>query len=334
MKWQYHGFGPNAGMHFPVMFDTQGKMVGFRGVYPVEINIPQKEGVKTTSLSIGSLYLVIPELRGKKLGLALQQFTQDYYGGYMAIGSNLGTSAPIYRKSGYLMLDQMHRYLVPFSEGYESLLMEPNNGYKNCFWRELAEEVKPESISPAELEAIWNNSPCSQLLSINKSKSFWEWRYLTHPVYKYYLFGGKDKGGAIVGRICHFYDEQGMLMDTTLFRILEVVPMENFSSIGGSSSKISILLKGALQWAKNQGCVGAEAYMTSMRFDGLLKNCGLYLLSEENKGLNIISNYEPITKSQKLTNVSIFVVGEQITDNFNDVYMSLADSDQDRPNIV
>jgi len=334
MMWQYRGFGSKEGMHFPSLFDSQGNMIGFRGVFPVEINIPQSDVVKTMTMAVGSLYLVIPEHRGKKLGLALQQFTQQYYGNYMAIGSNLGTSAPIYKKSGYLMLDQMNRYLVPFDSNYEKLLVEENKDFEKYIWNGDCEGAMPVNMSSTELSSIWNSSPCSKMLSINKTESFWEWRYLNHPVYKYYFFGGKEKGGLIVGRICGFYDNQGKLLDWKLFRILEIIPSEDFSSLSNDSSKLCILLKQVLKWAKSQGCFGTETYMTSKRFNDLLTNCGMALLSDENQELNIISNYEPITKSPKLTNVSIYLGEENTVNDFDGIYMSLADSDQDRPNII
>ena len=333
IRWQYQGFGANAGMHFPVLFDKDGRMIGFRGVFPVEVNVPTKTGIITTTMAVGSLYLVIPEFRGQKLGLALQQFTQECYGNYMAIGSNLGTSAPIYKKSGYLMLDQMRRYLVPFNEDYNSLLIEPNDSYKQYLWKNVGDTVEEAKLSPNELSLIWGNSPLSKMLSINKSESFWKWRYLNHPTYKYFIFGGKDEGGIVVGRICHFYKDNGVMSKKTLFRILEIIPTDEYPDSQIFSQKLHDLVCGVLSWAKANECAGAEAYLTTNVFDTILKQCGMLLNTKVND-LNIISNYEPMTISPKLTNVSIYLGEDNIIGDFNSVYMSLADADQDRPNIV
>lgn len=333
MLWQYQGFGKNAGMHFPTLFDKDGRMIGFRGVFPVEVNVPTKDGLITTTMAVGSLYLVIPEFRGQKLGLALQQFTQECYGNYMAIGSNLGTSAPIYKKSGYLMIDQMRRYLAPFNDEYKYLLIDPNETYKKNIWQ-CGEDAKIEArLSSKELAVIWLKSPLSKMLSINKSESYWEWRYLKHPIYKYFMFGGFDDGGVVVGRICHFYNDSGIISKTSLFRILEIIPTEEAVSSQICSQKLSDLICGVLSWAKSIGCAGVEAYLTTNVFDTLLKKCGMSL-NTENNSLNIISNYEPMTSSPKLTNVSIYLGEDNVVKSFDSIYMSLADSDQDRPNIV
>ena len=328
MLWQYKGYGRNSGMHFPTLFDKEGKMIGFRGVYPAEINIPSENGIKHEALAIGALYLVIPEYRGKKLGLALQQFTQECYGNYLAIGSNLGTSAPIYRKSNYLMMDGMHRYIAPLNKQFSSLLVDKE--YEVPFWSNTANlpQAKEINISATELEIIWNESPCSKMLSINKSKDFWDWRYKNHPIYKYFFFGGKNEGGIIVGRICNLYDDNLNKKEYTIFRILEIIPEGD----GFISEKLSNLLKGVVQWADNHGCCMVETYLTTERYAKLLNGSGFTQLSlEESKRL--VSNYEPMATSPKLTNVSLYLGGSEYAD-FDSVYRSLADSDQDRPNIV
>ena len=156
MLWQYKGYGRNSGMHFPTLFDKEGKMIGFRGVYPAEINIPSEGRIKREGLAIGALYLVKPEYRGKKLGLALQQFTQECYGNYLAIGSNLGTSAPIYRKSNYLMMDGMHRYIAPLNKKFSTLLVDKE--YNVSFWLNTANKPQANdvNISSSELEDAFN----------------------------------------------------------------------------------------------------------------------------------------------------------------------------------
>lgn len=328
LRWQYNGCGKQSGMHFPVLFNRDGRMIGFRGAYPAEINIPYNNKVVTSSIAIGALYLVIPEYRGKKLGLALQQFTQEYYGNYMAIGSNLGTSAPIYRKSNYLMLEQMHRYVTFLNmdakvlclSNYTPYLTDKKSNYNK------AEAV---DISPKEMEVIWKESPCSEMLSINKSEDYWNWRYYKHPIYKYVFFGGKDNGGVIVGRICNLYKDKNRQIDPTIFRIIEIIPDHN----SFCSSKLSELMIGVINWARLKGCCMIETYMTTNIFSNLLVNCGFRLLSAEESKM-IVSNYEPMSESHKLTNVSIYIGCENDCKSFDTIYLSIADSDQDRPNLI
>lgn len=327
MLWQYKGYGRNSGMHFPTLFDKGGKMIGFRGVYPTEVNIPTEGGIKTELLAIGALYLVIPEYRGKKLGLALQQFTQECYGNYLAIGSNLGTSAPIYRRSNYLMMERMHRHIAPLNNQISALLLDDMQ--IDLFWSNIDSIPQADVVSlpSKKLEKLWHESPCSKMLSINKSEDFWEWRYKSHPIYEYYFFGGEGKGGVIVGRICNIYDDNRNKIETTCFRILEIIPEgDSFYS-----EKLSNLITGVIQWAKNQGCCMVEAYLTSEKYSKLLSTNGFFQLTQADCN-KIISNYEPMAISPKLTNVSMYLGGNEYTD-FDSIYLSLADSDQDRPNI-
>lgn len=328
MCWQYQGFGKYAGMHFPTMFDSKGRMIGFRGVFSAEINIPTEKGIKTDSLAVGSLYLVIPEYRGKKLGLALQQFTQECYGNYLAIGSNLGTSAPIYRKSNYLMMERMHRYLAPLNRQISALLLDDMQ--IESYWLNSGQipQVEDVTLPSKELAELWGESPCSKMLSINKSEDFWNWRYKSHPIYKYYFFGGKRKGGLIVGRICNLYDDSLKKKEMTLFRILEIIPEGD----GFYSEKLSKLLAGVVQWASNHGCCMVETYLTTEKYTKLLLKNGFLQLTQANYS-QIVSNYEPMAKSPKLTNVSMYLGGNDYAD-FESIYLSLADSDQDRPNLV
>lgn len=334
MLWQYQGYGSHSGMHFPVLFNREGKLIGFRGVFPVEVNIPSDDGVKTKTMAVGALYLVTPEYRGKKLGLALQQFTQECYGNYLAIGSNFGTSAPIYKKSNYLMLERMHRYVAPFDNNYADLLLDSNTNLQEYFVTSNCQEETDAPLSASELEEIWKLSPCSKMLSINKSEAYWNWRYINHPIYKYYFFGGPDKGGLIVGRICNTYNDSLKKLKASVFRILEIIPSSLDNNQDFDTPLLRKLFKGVMKWAANRGCSGIETYMTSTKFNTLLSACGLYKIIESNNVLDIISNYEPITKSPKLTNVSIFLGGANSITDFESAYISLADSDQDRPNII
>ena len=131
-----------------------------------------------------------------------------------------------------------------------------------------------------------------------------------------------------MGRICNLYDDNLNKKEYTIFRILEIIPEGD----GFISEKLSNLLKGVVQWADNHGCCMVETYLTTERYAKLLNGSGFTQLSlEESKRL--VSNYEPMATSPKLTNVSLYLGGSEYAD-FDSVYISLADSDQDRPNIV
>lgn len=338
LRWQYEGYGKYKGMQFPVLFDGD-KMIGFRGIFPSEIRIPDGSSFKVESVGVASMYLVIPEYRGQKLGLALQQYTTQYYKNYFVIASNLKTSAPIYRKNGYLMLDQMLRYIIPLHENYNTILVNTDDKqrYLTDIKKEYYHTEVPVSISSSKLEEFWNMSLGNkQILAINKTRAFWEWRFINHPVYRYLFFGGTDKGGIVVARVCNLYNDDGTLRKNKVFRILELIPENSDVWDGNYSAKLSDLLIGVLSWAQQAGCSAAEFYTTTHRFEKTLSYIGMKEINEKatNSYLDCISYFEPCSSTPRLSNVSLYLSSYNGEKNFDFTYFTLSDADQDRPNII
>lgn len=335
-EWQYQGYGKFQGLGFPLLFH-ENRLIGFRGLYPSELRIQLNDKIIIKPIMVGSLYLVIPEYRGRKLGLALQQYTMEKFDSYFAIASNLKTSAPIYKKYGYHMMDHMLRYLIPLDEIFSNLLIEKNTRYLNCMFHKNGNIEYPTEIDAIDLEYFWENSiKANNILCINKSQAFWNWRYKKNPIYKYLFFGGINKGGIIVGRICDLYDNNNNLMKEKIFRILEIIPEDCNVWNGVISSSLIELLEGVLSWAKKNDCCGAEFYTSTHRFESILKNVGMCEVNEceYNKDLVIYSYFEPVTIGERLSNLNLYLGDYKDTLNFDDTNFSLSDADQDRPNII
>lgn len=333
--WQYEGYGRRKGVHFPLLFEGN-KLIGFRGFYPAELRIPCQSRIEIEPLAIGALYLVLPDYRGQKLGLALQQYTIEHEHNYLAIASNLRTSAPLYKKSGYFMQEQMLRYLLPLNERYKSLLCCPGNMYQRDLFHIQGESVKPTELSAVDLQDFWQCSIGNlSILSLNKTKDFWQWRFLDNPCYDYLFFGGMGKGGVIVARICDLFDNDQKRAEK-IFRILEFIPERTEVWDGVCDDNTVSLLTGILRWAQQKGCVGAEFYVTTHRLSSVLEAAGMKEVnrSMDNKYLDIVSYYEPVTNDSRLSNVSLCIPHYLGNLDFNDVYFTLSDADQDRPNIL
>lgn len=335
MQWQYEGYGVKKGFHFPLLF-CEGKIIGFRGIIPSELRIPVDDTIIIEPVAIAALYLIEPKFRGQKLGLALQQYTTQNYVNFFSIASNLSTSAPIYRKSGYSMLDEMLRYILPLNENYAGLLLTPNDNYRQYLFDSGCNVENPVSFTASEMEDFWIKSiGDKKILSMNKSCDFWEWRYLNSPVYKYIFFGGIGKGGLIVARVCKLYNDK-QLRDETFLRILELVPENSDVWDGKSDVELIQLLKGIFKWAQQNECTGVDFYSTTHSFASSLEAAGMREINEqyENKKLEVFSYFEPVTTSKRLCNVSVFLSDHQMDVDFDKTYFTLADSDQDRPNIL
>lgn len=337
LLWQYQGFGPLKGMSFPLLFDGD-RLIGFRGVYPVELQIPDVNRYHYQVSSVGSLFLVIPEYRGRKLGLMLQQYTMDKYKGYWAIASNLGTSAPIYKKSGYNVLDKMFRYLKPLTYEYKALLISQDIDFEIKDDLDSLTIENPIPFNSAVFSEIWEKSTKGKsILALNKNEGFWEWRFNKSPVYDYYYFGGLNSGGLIVARISDIYDENKNKLDSKILRILEIIPEDSSVWDYSSNTRLNKLIEGVLAWGKMKGCCGAEFYTTTKRLENTLLNSSFLEVNynDANKDIDIISYFEPASISPRLSNVNYLINSSKKVDvDFDDVYFSLSDADQDRPNIL
>ncbi len=332
--WQYQGYGKVSGMAFPVLFDNN-LLIGFRGVCPQELRYIQDGRIVIDTIAIASLFLVRPEYRGQKLGLLLLQKTLEKYGNFMAIASNLKTSAPIYKKSGYSIMNEMYRYVVPLSLRYGSILLDNSVDFTKHILNIHENAIYPVSFTAEQLSSAWNNSIANHdIISLNKSTDFWSWRFLNHPVYNYLFFGGKGQGGIIVARVSSLYNDQGNELEPKVFRILEIIPEDTNVWLGNYSSALTGLLSRVLKYAQEIGCVAAEFYCTTRLFEPSLINSGMYLVAD-NPQLDAASYFEPLSMTVKrLSNVTLALPRYKGEADFSKVYLSLSDADQDRPNIM
>lgn len=332
LQWQYHGFGQMAGMKLPLLFDGD-KMIGYRLMIPIEIMLSDKAGNHTVIPSaVSTLFFVDKDYRGMKLGLKLQLYTIEHYGGYFAIASNLKTSAPIYKKSGAKMLDTMYRYVRPLSEGMKNLLI----GDAKTEWSINAPQsyIAPVEANCSELASAWKRFIGDRnVTTLNRSEEFWRWRYKDSPIYKYYTF--KSESGYVVGRICDLYNDVREKTDVKVFRVLEFIPSD-FNVWNHTTNKnAETLIDGVCGWAKEKGCVAAEFYMSSSRFDKVMEKTGFKEINkDENTASSVMSYFEPCDTAHRLSNVSI--QSSLLPDDFDfeDTYFTLSDADQDRPNII
>lgn len=330
-RWHYTGFGENSGMRFPLLF-AGDKLIGYRMMTPIEIMISDKEGNHTTTrLSASSLYYVDKEYRGMKLGAKLEQKVIDFYGGYFTIAANPVTAVPILKRSGCKMIDTMLRHFRPLVEDLSPIIVAacPHD------WKMASAKV----IEPCELDAksmaeIWMKSiEGKNVTSLNRSADFWQWRYIDDPIYKYYFF--HDQSGLIVARICDIFNEQGEKTSYKVVRLLEVIPSNQCVWDGEECAEFSSLIDGVCGWGKAQGCLAAEFYTSTHRFDAAMEKAFFEEINLKEPLCNsIMSYFEPQSTSHRLSNLGI--MSSLVPDDFEyyNSYFTLSDADQDRPNIL
>ena len=335
LRWQYTGYGQMGGMKMPLLFHGD-KLIGFRLLIPIEILLTDNTGNHIIFPSaVSTLFYVDKAYRGMRLGLKLQLYTIEHYGGYFAIASNLNTSAPIYKKSGAKMITSMYRYFRPLSSDISSLELG-TCCHKWNFVKPLGVEPPRIIENTKELADAWAKSiDGKRVTSLNRSEGFWQWRYLESPIYKYHFFGNEAEGGYIVGRVCDLYDESHYKTGNKVFRILELIPCHQSVWDGGEDIKLSSLIDGVCGWAKEHGCIAAEFYISSSRFENIMVRASFEEINkQEPLASSILSYFEPISATHRLSNVTL--QSDRLFDDFDfeNSYFTLSDADQDRPNII
>lgn len=334
LRWQYTGYGQMGGMRMPLLFHDD-KLIGFRLMIPIELMLSDNEGNhKVIPSAVSTLYFVDANYRGMKLGLKLQLYTIEHYGGYFSIASNTKTSAPIYKKSGAKMLETMNRYFRPLVQDISALIVSDSSKDWSC--KDLKKVIAPHSITARELADAWAKSvEGKNITSLNKSEEFFQWRYLDSPIYKYEYFGSEENGGLIIGRISDLFDGNKQKTGKKVFRILELIPQNQSVWDGQTDAILSSLIDGVCGWAKEQGCLAVEFYMSSSRFGEVMSEAGFEEINkEEPLASSVMSYFEPCDTGHRLSNV--FVQSSQVADDFDfeNSYFTLSDADQDRPNII
>ncbi len=330
-RWHYEGFGEKAGVRFPLLFDGD-RLIGYRMMTPIEMMLSDEWGNhKVVPLAASSLYFVESAYRGMKLGVKLENHVIDYYGGYFTIAANPVTAVPILKRSGCKMIDTMLRHFRPLKNDISPIIVGP------C--EHKWESVRAKVINPCEIDAetlarIWAASiDGKNVTALNRSQAFWQWRYLDDPVYKYHFF--RDQNGLVVARVCDIFNGRNMRTGLKVLRVLEVIPTQQDVWDGRRSEGLSSLIDGVCGWGKAQGCMAAEFYTSTHRFDAVMADAHFeeINLSEPLCGC-VMSYFEPESDSHRLSNVGI--LSSLVPDDFNfyNSYFTLSDADQDRPNIL
>lgn len=334
LKWHYTGFGKYSKEGAFALYDND-KIIGFRLMIPIEISLSSTKSKRVIQSAVSTLYYILPEYRGMKLGLKMQLYVMEKWGSFFAIASNLGTSAPIYRKSGAFMLDKMYRHIIPLREEYGNIMLEKSDRFKGFIYKGN-KATTPVNLNPKELSDFWHQSTNGvNVTSLERDEEFWDWRYKQSPVYKYVFFGGEKEGGIIVGRVCNLYDGGGKQRSEKVFRILEFIPANKNVWSGSYDKDMHNLLEEVIGWAKNEGCVACEFYTSTTHFDSILSQTGFLEINinPDHVWLDSFSYFEPCG-SGRLCNVSLYVKEYDDEFDFNNTYFTLSDADQDRPNVL
>lgn len=331
--WQYHGFGPAAGLHNCRVALDGGRIVGFLGAIP---GIYQFDGRQVPGVAL-ALWVVAQEYRNSGLGILLMREVAKQ--GEVVLC--LGVAPAVFRyylATGYKLLPALHRYVVPLDAGaYAMLLDQPVDAATIGRWcpSPAARLPEPKPIDADELAAIWAVSASQWKLSLVRTPEFWAWRYTQAVGFEYLQFGDARRG-AVVARLDRISSTDKPSVDgKSVLRIIEVLPVEAITarpqeSFAESSRGTAEVLVGLLAWAKTQGAIAADFQCSSTRLEPWLYQAGLRKRSENDPVTQLPELFNPLRYSAAQINLMVKAKGWTDAD-FDTAYMVKSDGDMDRP---
>lgn len=338
-RWQYRGFGQLRGYdNFQLLFDEK-KLIGFRAVIPLEIQITRNKAIKVETCMASAMWMVSPDYRGMGLGYRIHHNTEMASEASLAIGANPKTSVPLYLRGGYHEIKRFNRYIMPLHNDYLQLLIHPCDKSELDGWIPNYTDIPSisENNNTKELEEVWMHSTSeADMVALHRTAEFWQWRYLDSPVFKYHVFGGKEKGGIVVVRI-----EKVMGApkdDLIVLRIIEAIPENPSVWKGNCDSSFETLLKSVITWGKSQGCVSVDFHCSTNKLYPSFRNIGFVEqpINFEPNILSLSDFFQPVENIVHHYNGYLRLSDSEANDTFNyeNSYFVRSDTDQDRVNII
>lgn len=338
-RWQYYGYGILRGYdNFQLLFD-QDKLIGFRAVIPLDLQITLNKKTKIESCMASAMWMVSPDYRGMGLGYLIHNNTEKASEASLAIGANPKTSVPLYLRGGYHEIKRFNRYIMPLSYDYSYLLFERCENKEIEGWIPAYQDVDDvkENNDVEELEKVWLDFTSDiNIVALHRSAEFWQWRYLDSPIFRYYIFGGKDKGGIIVVRIEHVMGAEKQ--NITALRIVEAIPSNKAMWFYGKDESFERLLKSVVAWGQKQGCAVVDFHCTTNRLYPVFRNVGFVEqpLNFQPNILSLSDFFQPIEHKVHHYNGYLRLSDKEANEwfDYQDSYFVRTDTDQDRVNII
>ena len=344
--WQFRGFGNENNKINSLILSYHNEVIGFRGIIPGLYQVPSEKG-KIDIIQGGSLtmWMIKKDFRGRGLGLAMHLEAQNMMAVITGAGSNPKTSVPIYLNNGFSVLDSMNRYVLPLDVlGYLQLLSQKVNISYIREWTESLKRYK-QSVEPSEpdideIAAVWKETTFPlRIFSLYRNAEFYRWRYLNSTGFRYLFFGDASDTGMVIARtevICS--DEDKGLNGQKVFRIIEILPRTSKAWKAETDTALIELIQGTIQWAVKQGCLAADFYCSTSRFESILKLVGFreYDTNFDTPICSLASLFQPLKYIAEPINAlfRIDIPGKGLIDiDFEDTYMVKSENDMDRPAI-
>lgn len=301
LAWQHGGPDDPSRLAVLVAEEEDGTLVGMLGF--VEFNAcVHDERVRGGWMTN---WLVVPEARGRRLGLALVEAALGAH--YEFIGALAANSATehILGRYGFATRD-MHRWVrVLDVKALRDLLAD----------RPVPDAAWPAWGQTQHLSTESGSEPQTQTVpgpgvAACRDAAFLQWRYADHPAFSYEVL--RDASGFAAFRVEQVRDSAAKVMRVVDF-------------LGGPS-----LAQQLTDAAESAGVVFADFACTSAQFGARLEAAGFQ--REDRLPAELPGRFQPLDFSDRPI-VSCFWAAPRLGVDFasDDLYVTRADSDLDRP---
>jgi len=262
------------------------------------------------------------------LGLGLLLFKEIYkkYKFILTCGVSKD-GANFYKALGGVFCKRIPRYIYVLNKKVSANMLNPD-AFKKDFgsFNLISDQKSFISIKKLSSEKLyqpnWNFYPELRYGTV-RTFDYLYWRYINHPVFNYYIFikGGPKKPSVCVYRI----EESFGYYNAKVGRIVEFYhPNDSKGKLDGL-----MLMNFILNKMKEDECAYADFICTNKTYKETIIECGWHI---EPKDLQILPvRLTPIERSIRHQNMAILADKSFPIPEFDEMYITKSDADEDIP---
>lgn len=337
LRWQYRHLASDRHLAIMIAMDSaSGDLLGCLGFIQTPFD---DRGTQRLALWM-SMWLLVPEARGKGLGFALlDRVIKDGHEVIACVGFNDITKRLV-SGLGFHIQDAMPRWVRPVSlpallavtearpEAYPQAIRDRWVAASVAVSERPSELVRPWRTDDAALwDEAWASRLAGPLVATWHDAEYLAWRYLRHPSFTYRVHVTEGPDGSLRG-LSVYRLEQIQGRAERVLRLVELL---------GSGTALDALVAHALRTAREEGVAFVDFHCTAAGLLDVLEKHGFYRDDQEPPAHRLPLFFQPLDFRTKPLNFTLWVNGQVAPDverfaTENRLYFTRADGDQDRPN--
>ncbi len=220
-NWQFKINPFNKLSSKSILINEYTEISSHLGLIPTELKIYDE--IKTACWHVS--FFTLEEYRGRSLGSKLLEYSNNFFDFTMVLSGSEGTKK-IYLNTKGKYLGNLNRYIgILDKTRIESFSKTPID--KNSLKKEITDNYEFTKISELEesYTLFWDKVKHQYPITINRTRSYLDWRYISHPLIDYHfllLKNGEEILGYVVLRFENNNDELKSI------RIIDLIVFEEF----------------------------------------------------------------------------------------------------------